>query len=147
MKVKEIMTENVLYVTKNTHLGEAARIMCDNKISGLPVLEGEEVISLVTKSDAVQLSLPTALPALNVERDFPHLLDKYIQRLKAASSEKVENIMSAKKLMWVTPQTEISHAVLIMYTNRIKRLPVLDENKRLKGIVSYSDVAEIIASR
>ncbi|UMZ74100.1 HPP family protein [Natranaerofaba carboxydovora] len=145
MQVKEVMTENVKTVSPDTPLSKASRIMCDHKISGVPVVDGEEVVSMVTKSDIVQLSLPTALPALKVEKEFPELIEKYIQRLKSASEEKVEKVMSPRDLLWVTPQTQISHAVLIMYINRIKRLPVLDGNKKLMGIISYSDIAEIIA--
>ncbi len=145
MKVKDVMTKKIHTVSQDTPLSQASKIMCENNISGVPVMDGDKVVSMVTKSDIVQLSLPTALPTISIENEFPDLLDNYIDRLKKAASEKVERVMSPRKLIWVTPETMVAHAVLIMYANRIKRLPVLDEGYRLLGIISYSDVADIIA--
>jgi acetoin utilization protein AcuB len=49
--VKDVMTKKVLTVTENTSIEEAARIMADNKIGGLPVLRGEQVVGIITETD------------------------------------------------------------------------------------------------
>jgi len=51
LKVEEVMTRKVLTVTEDTPLEEAARIMADNKIGGLPVLRGEALVGIVTETD------------------------------------------------------------------------------------------------
>jgi len=51
LKVEEVMTRKVLTVTEDTPLEEAARIMADNKIGGLPVMRGETMVGIVTETD------------------------------------------------------------------------------------------------
>lgn len=51
VKVKDVMTKKVLTVTEDTPLEEAARIMLDNKIGGLPVMRGEALVGIITESD------------------------------------------------------------------------------------------------
>jgi acetoin utilization protein AcuB len=55
--VKDVMTKNVLTVTQDTPIEEAARIMADNKIGGLPVMRNEEVIGIITETDLFKLFL------------------------------------------------------------------------------------------
>jgi acetoin utilization protein AcuB len=51
VKVKDVMTKKVLTVTEDTPLEEAAKIMLDNKIGGLPVMRGDAVVGIITESD------------------------------------------------------------------------------------------------
>jgi acetoin utilization protein AcuB len=55
--VKDVMTKDVLTVSQDTPIEEAARIMADNKIGGLPVMRGEEVIGIITETDLFKLFL------------------------------------------------------------------------------------------
>jgi acetoin utilization protein AcuB len=55
--VKEVMTAKVLTVQENTPIEEAARIMADNKIGGLPVMRGEEVVGMITETDLFKVFL------------------------------------------------------------------------------------------
>ena len=57
VQVKEVMTKNVLTVTETTTIEEAARIMSDNKIGGLPVLRGENIIGIITETDLFKIFL------------------------------------------------------------------------------------------
>jgi acetoin utilization protein AcuB len=55
--VKDVMTRKVLTVNEDTPLEEAARIMADNKIGGLPVLRGEQVVGIITETDLFKVFL------------------------------------------------------------------------------------------
>jgi acetoin utilization protein AcuB len=55
--VSEVMTKNVVSVTPTTPIEEAARIMADNKIGGLPVTEGTELVGIITETDLFRLFL------------------------------------------------------------------------------------------
>jgi acetoin utilization protein AcuB len=55
--VKEVMTKHVLSVSETTPIEEAARIMADNKIGGLPVIRGEEVVGIITETDLFKIFL------------------------------------------------------------------------------------------
>lgn len=55
--VKDVMTKNVLTVAEDTPIEEAARIMADNKIGGLPVMHGTEVVGIITETDLFKIFL------------------------------------------------------------------------------------------
>jgi acetoin utilization protein AcuB len=55
--VREVMTKNVLTVTEDTPIEEAARIMADNKIGGLPVLREDQVVGIITETDLFKVFL------------------------------------------------------------------------------------------
>ena len=51
LKIKEIMSKDVITVTEDAPLEEAARIMVDNHVSGLPVMQGDNVVGIITETD------------------------------------------------------------------------------------------------
>jgi len=55
--VREVMTRNVFTVQVDTPIEEAARLMADNKIGGLPVLEGDKVVGMITETDLFKVFL------------------------------------------------------------------------------------------
>jgi acetoin utilization protein AcuB len=55
--VSEVMTQNVLTVTEDTPIEEAARIMADNKVGGLPVLRGDEIVGIISETDLFKIML------------------------------------------------------------------------------------------
>jgi acetoin utilization protein AcuB len=57
LKVQELMTTDVITVTPDIPLEEAARIMADNKIGGLPVIEGDKLVGIITETDIFKLFL------------------------------------------------------------------------------------------
>jgi acetoin utilization protein AcuB len=57
LKVEEVMTRKVITVTEGTPLEEAARIMADNKIGGLPVMRDDKLVGIVTETDLFKIFL------------------------------------------------------------------------------------------
>ncbi|MFA6695823.1 MAG: CBS domain-containing protein, partial [Sphaerochaeta sp.] len=57
LTVKKLMSKNVVSITKDTTVEEAARMMVDQDLSSLPVLEGQQLIGIVTKSDMFKILL------------------------------------------------------------------------------------------
>jgi len=55
--VERVMTKEVVTVTEDTPLEEAARLMADNRIGGIPVLRGEEVVGIITQTDIFRIFL------------------------------------------------------------------------------------------
>lgn len=146
--VREIMTKNVLTVKKDTSLAYAVKIMLENRISGLPVVdEDNHVVSMITKSDIVQLSLPSALRRTG--SGDPSLIprvESYLGKLREVALKDVGSTMTSREIICATPEMTVSEAAVIMYANEVRRLPVVNEGRRLVGIVSYSDIAAIIAA-
>jgi acetoin utilization protein AcuB len=57
VKVKDVMTKKVVTVDRDTPIEEAARIMADKKIGGLPVLDGERVVGIITETNLFKIFL------------------------------------------------------------------------------------------
>jgi len=57
IKVKDLMTKNVITCTEDTPIEEAARMMVDNHISGLPVMRGDALVGMITESDLFKIFL------------------------------------------------------------------------------------------
>jgi len=57
IKVQDVMTKKVITVTEDTPLEDAARIMADNKIGGLPVVRNEAVVGIITETDLFKIFL------------------------------------------------------------------------------------------
>ena len=57
LKVEKVMTKKVITVTEDTPLEEAARIMADNKIGGLPVMSGKKMVGIITETDVFKAFL------------------------------------------------------------------------------------------
>ncbi len=147
MRVKDIMTSKVLSVKPDTILSEAVKIMLNHRISGLPVIDDEDrVIALITKSDIIQMTLPSALKQTgSSDRSLIPEVEKYLARLRDVSSRTVRDMMIRKQVYCAHPAMSVSEAAVLMYANEVRRLPVIDDEEKLTGIVSYSDIAAIIA--
>lgn len=132
MYIGEYMHTNVITVGKHILLSDAQRIMSDNKIRRLPVVDRKyELIGLVTQ-DRMRETIKH--PGIHIKiLDFIALLSKL----------KVEDVM-VTDVITVTPDTTIEEAVALGQQHRIGTLPVV-EGKKLVGICTTTDLYEITA--
>ena len=125
MKVKDAMHQGVTWVGPDTKIGELARSMRDEGIGSIPVGENDRLIGMVTDRDI-------ALRAVADGKD--------ISRLTA------RNVMT-KGIAWCRDTDDVSQALQIMGSKQIRRLPVIDKNKRMVGILSLGDLAHTASQR
>lgn len=118
-QVKDIMSKDLVTISKERSALEAAKIMTDKGVSSLIVLSGDQPVGIVT------------------ERDF---IKKICLKELQLSEVQIGHIMS-KIRTYATPDTSIEVAVQRMINNRIRRLPIIDEDK-LVGIVTVTDLAK-----
>lgn len=119
MKVHEIMTADVRSVAPDTTLVEAAGLMRELDVGALPVCDGDELAGLVTDRDMVVRGI--------ADGNDPNV-------------SKVSDVMSGG-VEAVSADDDVENAVRIMEQRQIRRLPVLDREKRLVGMISLGDVA------
>lgn len=142
MQAKDVMTRQVATVREDATVREAARVMIERKVSGLPVLdENGSVVGIVSEGDFVrraELGTETAgawwlLPlAEGAARDYVKTHGAYVR-----------DVMTSPVLT-VEPSTPLREVARLLHERRIKRLPVL-ENGRLVGIVSRADLVRGLA--
>jgi len=124
LKVGDIMTKKVVVVPYGASVSEVARLMKRHGIGSVIVVEdksGKHAKGIITERDIVHKILAT-------KRD-PYKIP-------------VEEIMS-KPLRVVRPDTTIEDAAKAMRENKVKRLPVVNENNELIGVLSEGDIMKI----
>jgi CBS domain-containing protein len=119
MKVRDAMTADVETVPLNTSLVAAARLMRHANIGFLPVVEDGIVYGVVTDRDLLLRGI--------AEGRNPHMTT-------------VGNLMT-RALVWCYEDEVLTEAARVMEENHIRRLLVLDNNKRLVGLLSLDDLA------
>lgn len=119
-KVREVMTNNPRCVTPETPLPEAARLMKSEDVGSLPILEGEKVTGILTDRDIV----------LNA-----------VAEDKNPSGMPVREVAS-RELFKVNADEDLSSALELMAHKQVRRLPVVDDDGRLVGILAQADIAK-----
>jgi CBS domain-containing protein len=118
-KVHEVMTDRPRCVTPETPVSEAAQLMESDDIGSLPIVDGEQLIGMVTDRDIVIRAVakgkdPRGMPVREV-----------------ASGE----------LVTVQADDNLLDALNLMASHQVRRLPVVDEDNRLVGILAQADIA------
>jgi CBS domain-containing protein len=136
MRVRDLMTKEVATISEDDSLKEAARIMTEKRVSGLPVVDSEGiVIGMLSEADFVERAGNERAGLVAM------LFDRNVRRLKA---EVVGQAMT-KNVITVDGDAPYTLAARLMDRKRVKRLPVVDGAGRLLGIVSRSDVLGVFA--
>jgi CBS domain-containing protein len=120
LSASEVMTKNVMTATKQTPLKEIAKLMKDENVGIIPVVdEQHRLLGVVTDRDIVT---------------------RLLAQGKDISSAKAEDVMT-DDIEAVTPDESIHDVLSAMGDKHVRRVPVVDKNDRLLGIISLSDLA------
>ena len=127
MKVVKQLLQNkgfeVWSIGPEAKVYKALQLMADKNIGALVVIEGEELVGIIS------------------ERDYAR---KVILRDKSSTDVPVKEIMTGK-VFCVAPDTSIQECMAVMTEQRVRHLPVLDDEK-LVGVISIGDVVKTIIS-
>jgi CBS domain-containing protein len=125
MKVENLMNgKKVQYCNVNSNLSNVAKLMKENNCGALPVLNNEkQVVGIITDRDV----------ALALVQNGTIIPDQI----------KVDHIMS-HKVHTITPQDDVSTALKQMRTKQVGRLPVVDKDGKLQGIISLHNLLHAV---
>lgn len=142
-QVKDIMTTEVITVSTGDSVELCAKLMQENNISGLPVLnESGRVAGIVTEGDLIRRASRVKAPGyLEILGGLIYLGSpkKFVEELQRAMSLEAGQLMS-KNLVTIAPEDTVEQAATLMVDKKISRLPVLDESGKLVGIISRRDI-------
>jgi osmotically-inducible protein OsmY/CBS domain-containing protein len=119
MKISEIMTRNVRVVSPDRTIQDAARLMDDMNVGVLPVCDGRRLRGMITDRDITVRATAAGLPP---------------------DTTRVRDVMS-DNVWWCFDDDDVDHIVELMSDHQIRRLPVVDHDKHLVGIVALGDLA------
>lgn len=132
MLIGNWMTKDPISVTPETSMMRAAKTIKDKAVHMLPVVdEAGKVVGVVTDRDLKEAS-PSKATTLDVHELY-YLL----------SEIKVKDIMTTK-VHTLTPEDTVERAAVLMREKRIGGLPIVDAENRLKGVITESDVMDVI---
>ena len=147
MQVQDIMTKKVLTVQPETTVREVAEILVSHKISGVPVVEEDgSLVGIVSEGDLMSKEI---LPEPPAEFCILGAVIYYnsLREFKDAFSRMAANTAEAlmtKKVVTVKSYDDVSDVARIMRDKHIKRVPVLDDEGHLIGIVSRQDIVKML---
>ena len=125
MKVKDAMHKGVEWVAPSTPVADLARLMQKHDIGAIPIGENDKLIGMVTDRDIVC-------------RGFAN--GKDVSKLTA------RDVMTPN-VVWCHADEDLDDATRIMETKKIRRLPVIDKDKRMVGMLSLGDISHSAKSK
>ena len=140
LRVRDVMTQDPQSVIPDTPVRDAARILLASIFTGLPVVDdNRRPVGMVTQGDLIRRGgLPLRLDLLS-ESDQARR-ESVLDQL---SEKKVKDIMTAPVVV-ITEERPLSEAVDRMLAKGLKRLPVVDGDQQLTGILSRLDIFRIV---
>jgi CBS domain-containing protein len=118
--IRDAMTANPRAVTSSTSVAEAAQLMKSEDVGSLPVTDGDRLVGMVTDRDIVL---------------------RVVAEGKDVQSATVGEVAS-RELVTIDPQQNLDEALRLMAQHQVRRLPVVEEDGRLVGILAQADVAQ-----
>ena len=118
-KIRDVMTQDPRTIEPSTPLVEAARLMRDEDVGPLPIVEEGRLVGMLTDRDIV-------VRAIADGRD---------------PQSTTAGDVASQQLVTIDPEQDLSEALRLMAQHQVRRLPVTEEDGRVVGIVAQADVA------
>lgn len=119
VRIRELMTRNVVVIGPERSVSEAVKKMVERNVECLPIVQFGELQGLIT---------------------FRDIIEKVVYAKRAPENTKVRDVM-AKKMVTCRPDSTIIEVVKLMKNKRLRRVPVVNKEGRLVGIITDFDLA------
>ncbi len=139
---RDIMTPEVVSVHPNTSLLDVAKVLAEHNFDGVPVVDDQNVLAgIVTEYDLINKTSAVHLPTLQVVlRNLPQFKKEEAHFQEEILSLKVSDIMNKEPLV-MGPDTPYDDIIkLFKEHHRVNPIPVVDDNKKILGVISRFDV-------
>jgi CBS domain-containing protein len=146
LKARDIMTKDVVTVTADTEITQAAKLLLENHFNGLPVVDDRgKLIGIICQDDLIVQQKRLPLPSLFTFFDGLISLTSYRSLEKEMEKIVATNVAQAMipDPITVYPDTSLEDIATLMVNNNIHTLPVLDGG-RLVGIIGKEDILRTI---
>ena len=146
LKARDIMTKEVITVTADTEITQAAKLLLENHFNGLPVVDDRgKLIGIICQDDLIVQQKGLPLPSLFTFFDGLISLTSYRSLEKEMEKIVATNVAQAMipDPITVDPDTSLEDIATLMVNNNIHTLPVLDGG-RLVGIIGKEDILRTI---
>ncbi len=143
MQIKEIMSTDLVTVSTTDSVEKCAKLLQEKNISGLPVIDADgKLAGIVTEGDLIRRASRIKAPGyLEILGGLIYLGSptKFVDELQRAMALDAGSLMS-KEVITVKPEEAVEKAATLMVEKNINRLPVVNDDEELVGIVSRRDI-------
>lgn len=144
---RDIMTQNVTACLTETKLEDIVKTLAENEISGLPVIDAsKKVVGIISESDlllADQMEAPRMKTALF---GFYILRQSVMDRMAELRGIRAEDLMT-KHVVSFHPETPVREIASTLADKKINRVPIVDNEGKLVGIISRADIIKAMAQQ
>lgn len=149
--MRDAMTSDVLTFAPDDTVEDAMRALVDRGIDAAPVVDGGRVVGLLSTGDLIvaegQVHVPTVFSLLGASIELPGERKRFEEDLRRALGGTVADVMTPDPHT-VGPDETLEDAATLLHTHDVSRLPVVDEDGRLLGILARGDIIRaMIAQR
>lgn len=141
---RDIMTTEVITVSPDDDVEKVARLLLEHQISGLPVIDGGgKLVGVISEGDLVGREKKFRGPSYTVFLGAVIYLEspqRFLDELKRTIALKVGELMSSKKIYMVGPESTVEEVATIIVEKGINRVPVVDGEHKLLGIITRQDI-------
>ncbi|MBR0883021.1 CBS domain-containing protein [Bradyrhizobium japonicum] len=146
MQVRDVMVSPVITVDANATVREVAQLLLARRISAVPVIDADnKILGIVTEGDLIhRAEAGTERPYswwLRLLTGDAQLATDYVK----SHAVKVNDIMT-RDVVTAAPETPLHEIAMLLENNQIKRVPIVDQQGQLVGIVSRANLLQAIAS-
>ncbi|MGI8485260.1 MAG: CBS domain-containing protein [Thermomicrobiales bacterium] len=145
--VSQIMRTDVPTVSPDDSIPFIAKTLVDNQITGVPVIENERIIGIITESDIISreasVDVPTPVPFLDAifMADAGPDFEDEMRRVLAVNARQ----LMSSPVYNIKSTATLAQVATLMIDRRINTVPVVDEQMKLVGIVSRADIVRVIS--
>jgi CBS domain-containing protein len=148
MKIKDFMISDVISVKEDTTVRELLKILVKNKIGGVPVVNNDNVlVGVISDGDVIRYLQPSNR---NVFDMFSVILisdrEQLEDKLTYALEKPVKKMMRTRDIKSLQPNNKLDEALQIFARHHFKKIPVLDDNGRVVGVISRGDLLREITN-
>ena len=146
LQIDNLMSRPVYTIHADSSLGEAARVLLSERISGLPVVNtANRLIGIITEADFLSaIGVPCHLPSQNF---WQTLSGMFSQPLHLHEPSENVGALMVTEVITVQPSQTFHEAVELMKSHRVKRLVVVDEQHTPVGMLTRSDLVRVFFQR
>lgn len=150
LPVRDAMTTDVLAFTPSESVESAMSALVERGVDAAPVVEDGKVVGLLSTGDLIvsqgQVHVPTVLSILGASIELPGERKRFEEDLRRAVGGVVGDVMS-REPHTVGPEENLETAATLMHTHDVSRLPVVDEEGHLLGILARGDIIRAMVAR
>lgn len=142
---RDVMVKKVITINKNASVAELSGLLIKNKISGVPVVDDSgKLVGIATEGDLIVRDADLHFPRYFKLLDsiiYLESLNKFKRNLRKYLGTKVEDVMTSKVKI-VKEDTPVNVVANIMIRDNVNRVPVLDNDGNLVGIITRADIVK-----